>query len=127
MTVTVVITTYNYARFLGDAISSVLNQTRRADEIIVIDDGSTDDPAAVVRGFAGVRLIRQENRGRSAARNVGLKTCTTRHLVFLDADDRLLPNALETGLGWAAAKPECAFVYGAHRWIAEDGEPESRV
>jgi glycosyltransferase involved in cell wall biosynthesis len=127
MTVTVVITTYNYARFLGDAISSVLNQTRRADEIIVIDDGSTDDPAAVVRGFAGVRLIRQENRGRSAARNVGLKTCTTRHLVFLDADDRLLPNAFETGLGWAATKPECAFVYGAHRWIAEDGEPESRV
>src|SRR6202042_2678062 len=72
-------------------------------------------------------LIQQDNQGRSAARNVGLRCCTTSHLVFLDADDLLLPNALEKGLGLAAARPECAFVYGGHRWISEDGTPENRI
>ena len=121
-TVSVVIPAYNQSRFLGAAIASVLAQTRPADEIIVVDDGSTDDPAAVVANFAGVRLVRQENCGRSAARNTGLRYCTTSYVVFLDADDRLLPGALESGLNCAAKHPDCAFVYGAHRDIMEDGE-----
>ena len=95
MTVAVIIPTFNHARFLAEAIKSVLAQTRPADEIIVVDDGSTDDPAAVVAKFPTVRLIRQDNRGLSAARNTGLRNCKASHIVFLDADDRLLPTALE--------------------------------
>jgi glycosyltransferase involved in cell wall biosynthesis len=122
-TVAVIIPTYNQARFLADAIESVLAQNRQADEIIVIDDGSNDDPAAVVVQFPTVRLIRQDNRGPSAARNTGLRNCRTSHIVFLDADDRLLSTALETGLTCMAAHPDCAFVYGGHRLISEDGRP----
>jgi glycosyltransferase involved in cell wall biosynthesis len=121
MTVAVIIPTYNHARYLADAISSVVAQTRHPDEIIVVDDGSTDDPATVAARFPGVRLIRQENQGRSAARNAGLRNCKSSHVVFLDADDRLLPNALEVGLNCAAKHPDCAFVYGGHRDIIEDG------
>lgn len=122
MTIGVIIPTYNHARFLGHAISSVRTQTRPADEIIVVDDGSTDDPAAVVYDYPGVRLIQQEHLGTSAARNRGLRSCMASHVVFLDADDRLLPHALETGLKWAAKHPDCAFIYGAHRDVTEGGE-----
>jgi glycosyltransferase involved in cell wall biosynthesis len=120
-TVSVVITTFNDTRFLADAISSVLGQTRVADEIIVVDDGSADDPAAVVANFAQVRMVRRENGGLSAARNTGLRNCTTSHVLFLDADDRLLPTALEAGLGHFSKCFECAFVYGGHRVVSEDG------
>jgi len=121
MTVAVVITTFNQTRFLGEAITSVLAQTRQADEIIVVDDGSTDGPETVVAQFQKVRLIRQDNRGPSAARNAGLQCCRTSHIVFLDADDRLLPTALEKGLICIAGRPDCAFVYGGYRVISETG------
>jgi glycosyltransferase involved in cell wall biosynthesis len=121
-TVGVIIPTHNHARFLGQAISSVLAQTRPADEIIVIDDGSTDHPEAVVYKYSGVQLIQQENLGKSAARNAGLRSSLSSHVVFLDADDRLLPHALEMGLKWAAKHPECAFIYGAHRDVTEGGD-----
>jgi SAM-dependent methyltransferase len=123
MLVSVIIPTYNHARFLSEAIDSVIAQTRPADEIIVIDDGSNDDPAAVVSRFASVRLVRQANRGRSAARNAGIRLAKSKYVVFLDADDRLLPIALETGIRCAEMNPECGFVYGAHRDIEEDGTP----
>ena len=106
LSVAVIIPTYNHARYLADAISSAIAQTRPADEIIVVDDGSTDNPATVVDRFPGVHFIQQENRGRSAARNAGLRTCTSSHVVFLDADDRLLPNAIEDGLSCAAEHPD---------------------
>ena len=121
--VAVIIPTYNHARFLRDAIESVLVQTCQAAEIIVVDDGSTDNPSAVVAQFSAVRLIRQENRGLSAARNAGLWSSKTSHIAFLDADDRLLPHALESGLACMASHPDCAFVYGGHRRVSDDGFP----
>jgi glycosyltransferase involved in cell wall biosynthesis len=69
--VTVAIATYNHAHFLPDALDSVLAQTVPAEEIIVVDDGSQDDPAAVVARYVGVKLVRQDNQGLSAARNTG--------------------------------------------------------
>ena len=69
---TVVIPCYNQAHFLGEAVESVLSQTYPRHEIVVVDDGSTDDTAEVASRYQEVRLIRQENGGLSAARNAGL-------------------------------------------------------
>jgi GT2 family glycosyltransferase len=121
----VVITTYNHARFLGDAIESVLAQTRTAAEILVVDDGSTDDPASVVARYSGVSLIRQTNQGLAAARNTGLGAGQTDKVIFLDADDRLLPRALAAGLACFAIAPASGFVYGGFRRVCENGRPRS--
>jgi len=106
---------------LGEAIESVLAQTRPAAEIVVIDDGSTDRTADVARSYRGVRYVRQESRGTAAARNRGVRESTGDLLVLLDADDRLLPVALETGASRLADRPNCGLVFGACRLIAEDG------
>ncbi len=121
--VSVVIPCYNHARFLVEAIESVLNQTCRLFEIVVVDDGSTDETATVVANYPGVRLIRQSNQGLSAARNAGLRASEGRYVVFLDADDRLLPDALEIGIEALASHPCCSFVFGRCRIIAKDGSP----
>jgi SAM-dependent methyltransferase len=119
--VAVVITTYNHAHYLGEALRSVRAQTHAAAEVVVVDDGSSDDPASVVAEFAGVTLLRQTNQGLSAARNAGLHAVRSDKLVFLDADDRLLPDALAAGLDCFASHPGCAFVYGGYRMIDAQG------
>jgi glycosyltransferase involved in cell wall biosynthesis len=115
--VTVVITTFNHARFLAEALASVAAQTHPASEVIVVDDGSTDDPAGVVAGRPGVRLIHQENRGLAAARNTGVRASRCPYVLFLDADDLLTPIAIAAGLDCFDRHPEAALVYGAHRRV----------
>ena len=121
--VTVVIPCYNQAHFLGEAIESVLVQSYPNFEIIVVDDGSPDDTSEVAASYPKVRLIRQENQGLSGARNTGLRHSKGEYVVFLDADDRLLPEALEAHLDHLEAHPQCAFVSGPCRRIAADGSP----
>src|SRR3954447_22530496 len=121
--VAVVIPTFNHAHFLGEALASVSAQTRPVAEVIVVDDGSTDDPAAVVAGRPGARLIRQDNRGLSAARNTGLRAARSRYVLFLDADDLLTPVAVAAGLACFDRAPGAAFVYGAHRRVDAGGRP----
>jgi SAM-dependent methyltransferase len=125
--VTVVIPVYNQAHFLGDALASCLAQSIQPDAIIVVDDGSSDDPAAVVADFPGVDLVRQANGGLSAARNAGLALAHTPFIAFLDADDRFLPGALEAGLRVLAERPEAVLAYGAYRYIDAAGAPISDV
>ena len=96
--VSVVIPCYNQAHFLGEAIESVLKQTYKHFEIVVVDDGSTDNTSEVARRYSGIRCIEQANQGLSAARNTGIRESKGEYLVFLDADDRLRPIALEAGL-----------------------------
>ena len=117
-----VITTYNYAHFLADAIRSALAQTADSIEIIVVDDGSTDDPRAVMANFPDVGFIQQPNRGLAAARNAGWQAAQGRYIVFLDADDRLLPHAVATNLEHFAMHPDYAFVFGSHRMIDSGGQ-----
>lgn len=119
--VSVVIPCFNQARYLNEAIKSLLNQTYERVEIIVVDDGSTDDTAQVATGYPDVVLISQENRGLSAARNRGIQASHGDLLVFLDADDRLLPVALSAGVACLYAHPECAFAYGQFQFIHADG------
>jgi glycosyltransferase involved in cell wall biosynthesis len=120
--VSIVIPSHNHARFLAEAIESVLAQTYSHYQIVVIDDGSEDNTGEVAARYPMVRCVRQENRGLSAARNRGVEESRGEYLVFLDADDRLLPGALEAGLECFAANPECGFVFGRHVRIGHDGE-----
>jgi glycosyltransferase involved in cell wall biosynthesis len=119
--VTIVITCYNQARFLTDAIDSALAQTYPRLEILVIDDGSTDDTSDVAARYPGIRYIRCRHAGLAAARNVGIRESAGTYLVFLDADDRLLPPAVDAGITFFRAHPDCAFVFGHHRLVAIDG------
>jgi glycosyltransferase involved in cell wall biosynthesis len=121
--VAVVIPCYGQAHLLPEAIESVCAQTHAVAELIIVDDGSPDDVAAVARRHPDARYIRQENQGLAAARNTGLRAATAEYVVFLDADDRLMPDAVAAGLACFAGCPDCAFVFGNFRFIAEDGTP----
>ncbi len=121
----VVIPCYNHAHFLREAIQSALDQTYPWIEIIVVNDGSTDDPQRVVAEFPTVRYIAQENRGLAAARNAGLAQCRGDLVVFLDADDRLLPDAVEAGARMLASNAALGFAVGYSRLISRDGVPRA--
>lgn len=123
--VCVVITTYNHAHFLADALDSVLAQSIPASQILVVDDGSLDNPAEVVARYPGVQLIRQDNAGLAAARNAGLGHTQCDLVIFLDADDVLTANAVQSGLECYAAHPLSGFVYGAYRLVDQNLVPTS--
>ncbi len=119
--VTVVIPCYNNGSFLHDAIQSVLSQTYQRTELIVVDDGSSDDTSDVASSYPVTRVIRQNNQGVSAARNAGLAQSRGDYVVFLDADDRLLPDAVDVGVRCLESHPACAFASGHVRLAAQDG------
>ena len=99
--VTVVIPCYNYARFIREAVDSALAQTVAPQEVIVVDDGSTDQTPEVMATYASdprVRYLRQENRGLSAARNAGIRAARGEFIALLDADDRWKPEKLSRQL-----------------------------
>ena len=96
MKTTIIITVYNYEKYVAHAIDSVLAQTIAVDEIIVVDDGSTDNSPKIIQGYGGkIISLRKENGGVSDARNFGYKKATGNIILFLDADDALSPNAME--------------------------------
>jgi glycosyltransferase involved in cell wall biosynthesis len=98
-TISVIIPAYNVAPYLAEAINSVLRQTRPADEIIVVNDGSTDDTGRVARSFGNkIQYIEQPNGGPAAARNRGVDAARGELIAFLDGDDAWLPRKLDTQL-----------------------------
>jgi glycosyltransferase involved in cell wall biosynthesis len=110
MTITVVIPAYNTAEYIGRAIDSVLAQTRRPDEIIVVDDGSTDDTSGIVETYGSqVRLIRRENAGVSAARNTGINAATGEWIAFLDGDDEWLKEKLQLQVELLGRNPDLVW------------------
>jgi glycosyltransferase involved in cell wall biosynthesis len=121
--VSIVIPCYQQAHFLPDAIESALGQAYSPREVIVVDDGATDTTVEVAAGYPDVRCLRQANQGLAAARNAGLHAGHGEYVVFLDADDRLLPGALEAGAAALEAHPTAAFAVGRHRRISADGVP----
>jgi glycosyltransferase involved in cell wall biosynthesis len=118
--VSVVIPCYNAARYLAETIETVLAQTYRQVEIIVVDDGSTDATAKIAQSYP-VRYVHQTNGGISAARNTGVLHSQGKYVQFLDHDDRLLPMAIEVGVRFLEEQPECAMAVGEHRYIQADG------
>jgi glycosyltransferase involved in cell wall biosynthesis len=119
--VSVIIPCYNQSKFLAEAIQSVLDQTYPNVEIIAIDDGSTDNIEEVIQAFPQIAFIKQKNQGAAIARNKGIEASRGSYLVFLDADDRLLPNALELGVHYLHKNPSCAFVTGGVKLIDSFG------
>jgi glycosyltransferase involved in cell wall biosynthesis len=120
--ISVIIPCYNQGRFLGAALDSVLAQQHPVHEIIVVDDGSTDETAAVATSYSAVQYIRQENAGPAAARNRGLQGCSGDFVVFVDADDRLLPTHFTACLRAFAEHPNAVMVWGDYRWFGtQDG------
>lgn len=123
--VSVVTAARNMEKYISGTIGSVLGQTLTDFESIVIDDGSNDGTAAIVRstGDPRVRLICVTNGGVSAARNRGLEACRAPLVVFLDADDLLVPDALERLVATMATHPDHVACFGHHVRIREDGGP----
>src|SRR4051794_40007232 len=94
-TASVIITNYNYGRWLGEAIDSALAQADAEVEVIVVDDGSTDDSPDVIASYDGhVHAVFQANAGQAAAINAGFAASRGDPVLFLDADDVLLPHAV---------------------------------
>ena len=95
MKISICIPSYNQSQYLNSAISSALDQTVKAHEVIVVDDGSTDNSLAIAKSYEGVKVISQTNRGLPSARNTGILNATGEFCLFLDADDMLLEKAVE--------------------------------
>jgi glycosyltransferase involved in cell wall biosynthesis len=121
--VSVVIPCYGQAHYLGEAIESVLGQTYPHLEVVVIDDESNDNTSSIASRYPGVRCVREQNSGMAGARNVGIRSTNGDFLIFLDADDRLLPDAVEAGLRELEQHPECACAIGTYRRTSHDGKP----
>lgn len=116
--ISVIIPTYNRAEKLTKALDSVLAQTTPAQEIIVVDDGSTDHTEALIRhSYPTIRYHKQENRGVSAARNVGIQSAKSEWLAFLDSDDEWLPNKLEVQMQRLKSEPDKLICHTEEIWI----------
>ncbi len=112
--IAVAIACFNQGRYLAEAIRSVLAQTRPPDEIILVDDGSTDCTSEVAASFPSVTTVHQRNAGLSAARNTALGLTRADRILFLDADDLLRPGALTAAERCLDADPARAFVHGGY-------------
>jgi glycosyltransferase involved in cell wall biosynthesis len=121
--VSVVIPCYGQAHFLPEAIESALDQTHPHVEVVVVDDGSPDNTREVASRYPGVRCVVQANMGLAAARNTGIRRSAGEFIVLLDADDRLLPGALEEGLRCLDRYPESCAAVGGYGVIGFDGSP----
>jgi len=120
--VSVVIPVFNGERFIGCAIQSVLDQTFREFEIIVVDDGSTDRTEKIVRQFsAAISYHHQQNRGAGVARNLGVSRAQGDWVAFLDADDIWRPDKLAVQIEQIETYPEVAFFYSDIDLIDEEG------
>ncbi len=112
--ISIIIPCYNNANYLAEAINSVLEQNYQNIEIIVVDDGSKDNPKNITDNYPSIKYFFQTNKGPSAARNTGIKHSRGQFLVFLDADDRLLKDALSINLNYLIENKKAAFVSGAY-------------
>ena len=126
--VSVIIATYNNAHYILEAIASIFNQTYRSYEIIVIDDGSTDNTRQVLEPYLDkIRYLYQENKGVSHARNLGLEMARGEFISFLDADDFFLPDKLAKQVAVFDAHPSLGIVHSGWRLVNEKGEKISDI
>lgn len=128
--ITVVVGVYNTSEFIAETIKSVLQQTYTDFELLLIDDGSTDDTADIVRNFceqdSRVKLISQENQGVSVARNTGINMAQGEFIAILDADDLWLPNKLAMHIQHFSTNPNLGLSFGRIEFMTFDGKPTGK-
>jgi glycosyltransferase involved in cell wall biosynthesis len=124
---TVVTASYNYGRFIGDCLGSVAGQGGVTVEHLVFDGGSTDATAEVLSRFPGVSAVTGPDRGMCDAINQGFRAARGEWVMWLNADDRLLPGALAAVKEFAARHPEADVIYGCWNFIGEDGGFQRRM
>ena len=118
MNISVVIPSYNRKEFLKRSIDSVINQTIKPFEIIVVDDGSTDGTESIIKGhYDFVKFIKQKNKGVSAARNIGIKVSIGEWICFLDSDDEWKKDKLEKQINAMKSNPGYKFFHSNEIWI----------
>lgn len=109
--VSIIIPSYNSARFINETITSAINQTWQNKEIIVVDDGSTDETFSIIEKYKDkIKVFQQKNQGASSARNLGIKNAQGSLIQFLDADDLLSPTKIEDQVLALACNPNCIAV-----------------
>lgn len=126
MLVSIIIPCYNNARYVGQTLESALSQTYPHVEVIVVDDGSTDESAVKILKYKNqITFIQQPNRGAPVARNNGLAVAKGAYIKFLDADDILLPESIERQVRQIESLPpeEKSIVYGTVQWIDQHNQP----
>jgi glycosyltransferase involved in cell wall biosynthesis len=120
--ISAIIPVYNCAKYVGKSIESVLAQTYRPHEIIVVDDGSTDGTREALKPYLGsIIYIYQQNAGEPTARNTGIRRSGGEFIAFLDADDLWVPEKLQLQMDCFAAHPECGLVYADMTTFNETG------
>ena len=112
----IIIPVYNCEDYIADAIKSVMSQSYTPDEIIVVDDGSTDKTVQIVKSFPNVKYFYQNNSGVSVARNSGIKYSTGKYLIFLDADDTLAKESIKQCMKYFIEDPEIEVVRGFYEY-----------
>lgn len=120
--VSAIIPSHNRSAWIEEAIRSVISQSRPPDELIIVDDGSTDDTQDKIRPLINtapfkIRLIYQRHQGVSSARNKGISEARYGYLAFLDSDDRWLANKLEQQIGAMQCQPDCLISHTRERWL----------
>jgi len=129
-TISYILAVYNGQQYLAEALTSILGQSHPVDEVIVVDDGSTDDTAQIAERFGPpVRCIVQQNAGQSAARNHGLRVSRGDMLGFLDGDDLIHPKKIECQLQRFAEAPELVFLdaFAKNFWSPEIPEDKRQL
>lgn len=119
--VSIIITNHNYGQWVGEAVKSAKRQKRKADEIIVVDDGSTDDSLRVLEKIEGIQVIAQKNAGVAAARNNGIAASTGDYITCLDADDRISPDFVKELASALEANRALGIAYGGLITMDEAG------
>lgn len=129
--ISVVVPTYNYARYLHRALDSILGQWADDLELIIVDDGSTDNTAQIAQGyvsrFASVRYVYQDNAGPAAARNHGISLAQGRFVLPVDSDDELINGAIAVLRAMVKATPHAQVIVGAHISVYPDGRERTRL
>ncbi|MGY4492045.1 glycosyltransferase family 2 protein [Pseudomonas sp. TE3610] len=129
--ISVVVPTYNYAHYLPRVLDSVLGQWADDLELVIVDDGSTDDTGAVLARYAerspSIRVIRQPNGGAASARNLGVSNARGQYVLPLDADDELVPSALQVFRSMLTAHPGADLMLAGHLSVMPDGRERLRT